>query len=87
MQKLTGNTLVSLSKHIKIEIYVSIILPDVLYGCKTWSLTLKEETRLRVFVNRVLRRDEVTGEWRKLHSEELNDLYSPNVIRLSNQEE
>ena len=54
----------------------------VLYGCETWSLTLREERRLRVFENRVLRevfrpkRDEVTGEWRKLHNEELNDLYS-----------
>ena len=54
----------------------------VLYGCETWSLTLREECRLRVFENRVLRRvfgpkrDEVTGEWRKLHNEELNDLYS-----------
>jgi hypothetical protein len=54
----------------------------VLYGCKTWSLTLREEHRLRVFENRVLRRifgpksDEVTGEWRKLHNEEMNDLYS-----------
>jgi hypothetical protein len=67
--------------------YISIILPVVLYGCKTWSLTLKEERRLRVFVNRVLKRDEVTGKWRKLHSEELNDLYSPNIIRLPSQEE
>jgi hypothetical protein len=87
LQKFTGNTLVRLFKHIKIEVYVSIILRVVLYVCKIWSLTLKEESRLRVFVNRVLRRDEVTGEWRKLHSEELNDLYSPNIIRLSNQEE
>jgi hypothetical protein len=53
-----------------------------LYGCETWSLTLREEHRLRVFENRVLRRiigpkkDEVTGEWRKLHNEELRDLYS-----------
>jgi hypothetical protein len=57
-----------------------------LYGCKTWSRTLREECRLRVFENRVLRgifdpkRDKVRGEWRKLHNEELNDLYSsPNV--------
>jgi hypothetical protein len=55
-----------------------IILPVALYGCETWSLTLREERRLRVFENRVLRRifgskrDEVTGEWRKLHNEELN---------------
>jgi len=57
------------------------------YGCETWSLTLREERRLRVFENRVLRRvfgskrDEVTGEWRKLHNEELRDLYSlPNIV-------
>ena len=61
----------------------------VLYGCETWSLTLREERRLRVYENRVLRkvfgpkRDEVTGEWRKLHNEELNDLYSlPNIVRV-----
>ena len=59
------------------------------YGCKTWSLTLREERRLRVFENRVLRRvfwlkkDEVTGEWRKLHKEELRDFYSlPNILRV-----
>jgi len=75
-----------LSKNLKIKIYRNIIL-TVLYGCETWSLTLREERWLRVFENRVLRRilgpkrDEVTGEWRKLHNEELNDLYcSPNVI-------
>ena len=63
------------------------ILPVVLYGCETWSLTLRKERRLRVFDNRVLRgifvpkRDEVTGEWRKLHKKELNDLYcSPNIV-------
>jgi len=68
---------------------VSIILPVVLYGCETWSLTLKEESRLRVFENWAMRRmfgpkmDEVTGEWRKLHNEELNDLYSlSNVFRM-----
>jgi hypothetical protein len=61
----------------------------VLYGCETWSLTLKEERRLRVFENRVLRRvfgpksDEVTGEWRKLHNEELSDLYLlPNIVQV-----
>ena len=70
-----------LSKKLKIKIYRNIILPVVLYGCKTWSLTLREERRLRVFENRVLRRvfgpkrDEVTGEWRKLHNEELSDRY------------
>jgi len=62
-------------------------LPVVLYGCETWLLTLREERRLRVFENRVLRRifgpkrDEVTKEWRKLHIEELNELYcSPNIV-------
>jgi hypothetical protein len=69
-----------LSKNTKIKIYRSIILPVVLYGCETWSLTLKEEHRLRVFENRTLKkifgpkRDEVTGKWRRLHNEELNDL-------------
>jgi hypothetical protein len=69
-----------LSKNLKIKIYRTIILPVVLYGCETWSRTLREEHRLRVFENRVLRRvfgpkrDEVTGEWRKLLNEELNDL-------------
>ena len=68
-----------LSKNLKIKIYRTIILPVVLYGCETWSLTLREERKLRVFENRVLRRvfgpkrDEVTGEWRKLHNEELRD--------------
>ena len=70
-----------LSKKFKIVIYKTIILPIALYGCETWSLTLREELRLRVFKNRVLRRifgpkrDEVTGEWRKVHNEEHNDLY------------
>ena len=72
------------------ELYVnSGLLPIVLYGCETWSLTLREKRRLRVFENRVLRRvfgpkrDEVTGEWRKLHNEELSDLYSlPNIVRV-----
>jgi hypothetical protein len=61
----------------------------VLYGCETWSLTFREEHRVGVFENRVLRRifgpkrDEVTGEWRKLHNEELRDLYSsPSIIRI-----
>ena len=73
----------------KIKIYRIIILSGVLYGYETWSLTLREERRLRVFENRVLRRifgtkrDEGTGEWRKLHNEELNDLYcSPNIVRV-----
>jgi len=69
-------------------------LPVVSYGCETWSLTLREESRLRVFEKRVLRRifrpktDEVTGEWRRLHNGELRGLYfSPNIIRISKQEE
>ena len=77
-----------LSKNLKIKIYRTIILP-VLHGCGSWSLTLREEHRLRVFENRVLRRifgpkrDGVTGEWRKLHNEELNSLYcSPNIVRV-----
>ena len=76
-----------LSKNLKTKIYRTIILL-VLYGCETWSLTLREERKLRVFENMVLRRifgprrDEVTGEWRRLHKEELNDLYSsPNIVR------
>jgi len=73
---------------LKIKMYRTIILPVVLYGCETWSLTLREERRLRVFENRVLRifgpkRDEVTGKWRKLHNEELNNMYfSPNIVRV-----
>ena len=78
-----------LSKKLKIKIYRTIILTGVLYGCETWSLTLREERRLRVFQNKVLRRvfgskrDEVTREWRKLHNEEFSDLYSlPNIVRV-----
>jgi len=78
-----------LYKNLKIKIYRTIILPVVLCGCETWSLKLREERRLRVFENRVLRRsfgpkrDEVTGEWRKLHNVERNDLYfSLNIIRV-----
>ena len=78
-----------LSKNIKIKIYKTVVLTVVLYGCETWSLTLKEECRLRVFEKRVLRRKfgpargEVTGEWRKLQNENLNDLYrSPNIVRV-----
>jgi hypothetical protein len=74
-------------KNLKIKIYRTIILPVVLYECETWSLTLREERRLKVFENGVLRRifvpkgDEVTGQWRKIHKEELNDLYcSPNIV-------
>jgi hypothetical protein len=81
-----------LSRNVKVKIYISTILLVVLYGCKTWSLTLKEEHRLRVFENRVLRRifgpnrDEVTGEYRKLHNEELHILYSSqDIIRHMNE--
>jgi len=78
-----------LSTNLKINIYRTVTLPVVLYGCETWSLTLMEERRLRVFENRVLRRifgpkrNEVTEERRKLHNEELNDLYSSlNIVRV-----
>jgi hypothetical protein len=77
-----------LSRNVKVKIYKTTILPVVLYGCETWSLMLREKHRLRVFENRVLRRifglkrDEVAGEWRKLHNEELHNLYSsPDIIR------
>jgi hypothetical protein len=68
------------------RMYRTIILPAGLYGCETWSLTLREERRLRVFENRLLRRifgperDEITGKWRRLHNKELYDLYSPSDI-------
>jgi hypothetical protein len=78
-----------LSKNIKIRIYKTIILPVVLYGCETLSLTLREEHRLRVFENKALRRifrpkkDEFTGGWRKLHNEELHNPYSsPSIFRM-----
>jgi hypothetical protein len=77
-------------KNTKIKIYRIIILPVVLYGCVTWSLTLREERWLGMFENRVLgrifgpKRDNVTGEWRKLRNEELNVLYSsPSIFRLT----
>jgi hypothetical protein len=77
-----------LSKNVKVEVHKPIILPLVLYGCENWSLTLREEHRLRVFENRVLerifghKRYEVTGEWRKLHNVELHNLYlSPDITR------
>ena len=75
-----------LSKNLRIKIYRTMILSVVLYGCESWSLTLREERELRWFENMVLRisgprRDEVTGEWRRLHNKELNDLYSsPNIV-------
>jgi hypothetical protein len=78
-----------LPKNLKSRIHKTIILPVVLYGCETWSLTLREEYRLRVFENGMLRRifgqrrDEVTGYFRKLHNEELHNLYSlPSIIRM-----
>ena len=77
MQKLLSFSL--LSKNLKTKIYHIIIFPLVLYGCETWSLTWREERRLRMFENRAVRRicgprkDEVTGDWRKVHNEELND--------------
>jgi hypothetical protein len=77
-----------LSGNLKVEIYKTIILPVVLYACETWSLTLREEHRLRVFENRVLRRifgpkrNEVMGELKKVHNGELHNLYSsPDIIR------
>jgi len=84
VQKLLSSKL--LSKNLKIKIYRTLILPVVLYGFETWALTFREERKLRVFENMVLRRifglrrDEVTGEWRRLHNEELNDLYSSPML-------
>jgi hypothetical protein len=73
----------------KIKVYGTVILCVALYGCETWSPILRKECRLRVFENRVLRRicgpkrDDVTGEWRRLHNKELYALYSsPNIIRV-----
>jgi len=87
MQNLLSSSLVP--KSLKITIYRTIIQAVVLYGREIWSLTLREERRLRVFEKRVLRRifgpkkEEVTVEWRKLHNEELNDLdCSPNIVRV-----
>ena len=80
MQSLLSSRL--LSKNLKTKIYRTIILPVVLYGCEAWSPTTREKRKLRVFENMVLRRiceprrDEVTGEWRRLHNEDLNGLYS-----------
>jgi hypothetical protein len=86
VQNLLSSRLIS--KNLKIKIYKTVILPVVLYGCETWSLTLGEEHRLRGFENRVLRkifgpkRDE-DGTWRKLHNDELHNLYSsPNIVRV-----
>jgi hypothetical protein len=77
-----------ISKNVKLKIYKTVILPVLLYGCETWSLTLKEEHRLRVFENRVLRKicgpkREEDGSWRKLFNDELHSLYYlPNIIRV-----
>ena len=82
-QNLSSSSL--LSKNIKVQIYGTIILPFALYGCNTWSSTVSEEHRLKVFSNRVLRkeygpmRDEVTGHWGRWHNETLYDLYSSNI--------
>jgi hypothetical protein len=78
----------SYKKNLKIKTYKTVILQVVLYGCETWSLTLREEHRLRVFENRVLRRifgpkSEEDGSWRKLHNDEIHNLYSsPNIVRV-----
>ena len=87
VQNLLSSSL--LPKNLKIKIYRTIILPEVVYGYETWLLTMREERRLRVFQNRVMRRifgpkrDEVISKWRKLHNEELNNLYSsPNTVRV-----
>jgi hypothetical protein len=78
-----------LSKNVKIKIYRTTILPVVLHGCEAWSLILRDERRLRVSESRVLKRifgpkgENVTGEWRKLHNEELNDLHSsPKIVQV-----
>jgi hypothetical protein len=86
VQNLLSSRLIS--KNLKIKLYKTVILPVVLYGCETRSLTLREEHRLRVFENRVLRKIfgpkmEEEGSWRKLHNDELHDLYSsPNIVRV-----
>jgi hypothetical protein len=85
VQNLLSSCLIS--KNLKIKIYKTVILPVVLYGCETWSLSLREEHRLRVFENRVLRifgpKREEDGSWRKLHNYELHSLYSsPNIVRV-----
>ena len=75
-----------LSTKLKVKTYKTIILPVLQYGCETWSLTLREEHRLRVFENKVLRKifgakkDKITGKWRKLHNVELHLVYGPSYI-------
>jgi hypothetical protein len=86
VQNLLSSRLIS--KNLKIKIYKTVILPVLLYGCETWSLTLGEEQRLRVFENKVLRRifgpkREEDGSWRKFHNDELHNPYSsPNIVRV-----
>ncbi|KAJ4446523.1 hypothetical protein ANN_13219 [Periplaneta americana] len=88
VEKLLSSSLLPKMLIVRIKKKTVTILPVVLYGCETWTLTLTEEQRLRVFENKVLskifgaKRDEVTGEWRKLNNAELHALYSsPNIIR------
>ena len=86
--KYTRYKKIILSKNLKIKIYKTIILSVVLYSCETWSLKLREESRLRVFENRILRRifwpkRDANGEWRRVHNKELNSLYRlPNIVRV-----
>jgi hypothetical protein len=86
VQNLLSSCLIS--KNLKIKIYKTVISPVGMYGCETWSLTLREEHRLRIFENRVLRmifepKIEEDGSWRKLHNDELRSLYSsPNIVRV-----
>jgi hypothetical protein len=88
VQNLFSSRLISKKKNLKIQIYKTVILPVVLYGCENSSLTLGEEHRLRVFENRMLReiigpKREEDGSWRKLHNDELHNLYSsPNIVRV-----
>jgi hypothetical protein len=86
MYRLEDN--IRMVKVTKIKIYKTVILPVVLYGCETWSFTLREEHRLRVFENIMLRKifgpkREEDGSWRKLHNDEIHSLYfSPNIVRV-----
>ena len=87
VQKLLTSRLIS--RKLKLKIYRTVILPVILYGCESWSTTVADEQKLRVFENKILRkiygpkRDEMTGEWRRLHNEELHGLYdSPDVVKI-----
>jgi hypothetical protein len=76
-----------ISRNLKVKIHKTVILPVIMYGCKTWSLTLREEHRLRGFENRVLRifrpKGEEDGSWRKFHDDAIHSLYSsPNIVRV-----